>query len=255
MAKITIVVRGISLIYHKNDGLWRVLFPFDDCHTIKFKTPQNGAGVSLTIPGLKVRAKANGPTSVFKVGDRFEDFLDLTGEGVHENGLKPKGGADRPAVLLTMQNAEFSLGEPTNSDFQFIDAGVPIGPFRQVAYSGKAVIECKELVIEADGVTGFPQTFDQDGTQLVFDNICFPDPDPFESDLKLLYTIIEDAGGTGKEFTVDRPDDQKPSPFESPHTEADDFTGFGQEDNNVRPLIDEGLPCNVFKASEATLLD
>lgn len=250
--KATILINGIALFYHKGDGLWKVLFPFDKCHTVKLLTPDNGTGVSLgTGEGSQVRIKATGAASKFDIDPNFADFLDLTSDNAHSSGVKLKDDAN-PFVLLTIESAKVSVGTHTLCRFQLFDANENVGltPFRRIAYSGKAEIDSEKIEIEING--NVEHSFEHDNIVIAFDNLC-PTEDPKNpvSDLILLYDVIEDASGSGKEFTVDRHPDEKPG--------AALVTGpilglLGPVDNNPAVFL-PGLPCNVFKAGKSNLLE
>jgi hypothetical protein len=246
MAKVEIFFRGIGMIHHKDDGLWRVLFPFDDCHTVKFTSTFSEKEFSLASPGRNVRIRAVEPTSVFKIGERFDDFLDIASEVSHQDGVRIKDEEGTPFVLLTMENAEMLVGSHTYCRYQLLDKTNVLTHPKEIAYSGKAVIEAKSVVVEADGVDGFPLTFDEDA-RISFDNICLqnalhPNNQPI-SDLELLYDAIEDAAEPGKKVTIDRDPAQKPEVLKTDLN----FAGITDLDNILPGQ--KGLPCNVVKAS------
>jgi hypothetical protein len=249
MARTTIFIRGISMFYHKGDGLWKVLFPFDKCHTVKFITPNNVAGDSLGVgAGARVRIKAVNPTSKFDINPNFDHFLDITSEKAHKNGVKLKADA-KPFVLLTIESAKVSVGRDTHCKYQLFDGTTGLSSFNEIAYSGKAIIESEGIEIEINGevVDGLNQD-----AVLVFNNICdTEDPNNPVSDLILLYDVIEDASGSGKKFTIDRDPTQKPGAAAVTPSILD---AIGPKDNDPSPFF-RGLPCNVVKASKSNNLE
>jgi hypothetical protein len=240
--KATIFIKGIGMIYSEENE-WKILFPFDDCHTVKYKTSESEDAVSLAAPGRTVRIRAAQPTSVFKVGARFDDFLDITSSVAHKDGIRLKAAGELPTVLLTIENAEFSVASHTFCRYQMLSSTQVLTHPREIAYSGKAEIDAGEITVETDDGE-FQQTFNND-VIILFDNICLNPGDGTEpvSDMKLLYDVIEDASEPGKQFTIDRDPAQKPGAL----LVDPNFTGFGDLDN-VAPGK-EGLPCNVVKAS------
>lgn len=246
MANVTIFIKGIAMFYHKGDGLWKVLFPFDECHTVKLITPNNGNGDSLGIgAGATVRIKTINPTSKFDIDPNFDTFLDLTSENAHKEGVKLKTNNANPFVLLTIENAKVSVGESTRCRFQLQEGNTGLTPFTHIAYSAKATIESEKIEIEVGGsvVDDFDQT-----VIIVFDNLCpTENPNNPVSDLILLYDVIEDSSGNGNEFTIDRHPEEKPGAalITDPILSA-----MGINDNNVLPFA-PGLPCNVVKAGKS----
>ncbi|HVE55343.1 MAG TPA: hypothetical protein VNB22_00845 [Pyrinomonadaceae bacterium] len=260
MVTVRIIIRGIALAYFKQgQDIWKVLFPFDDCHLVKFKLSENEAGVPLAGTGRQIRIRAENPTSAFEIGDNFGEFLDITSKHSHQNGIKPKGSLADKSVLLSIENAKFSVFEFTRCRFQLMDDENVTIPPKVIGYSGKAEITGEKVIVEAEGVSGFPKTFDQDGL-IIFDNICprnleeqiGPDgeihmlAEDQPSDFEKLYEIVEDASEPDKKFVVDRDPTQKPGAVEAV------FTGFSFQDNVVEG--EPGLPCNIFVASVADSL-
>lgn len=240
--KATILIQGIGLIYHKDDGLWKVLFPFEECHTVKFKESFSDPGISLAGLTSQVRIKTVNPTSSFEVGD-FDDVLDLTADRAHQEGVNLK---DNPApfVLLTVENAHFTIMHSTFCRYHLIDGLGPISKLKQIAYTVKGNIECDSLIVEADGVSGFPKKFDQN-IDLIFNNECPPGSSGSVSDLRLLYDVIKDARNNDLKLTIERDPEQKPQATPT----SPILSVLSRADNNCRPG-EEGLPCNVFKATK-----
>lgn len=256
--KATIFIRGVGMVF-EDEGVWKVIFPFDECHTVKFKESDQDPGISLAAPGGgKVSIRAVEPSSSFAVGDDFDDFIDLTADKAHCEGVVLKDKPD-PFVLLSIQNARLSVGEHTFCRYHLLDGDYPVSELKEVAYSAKAEIESRQLVVEAEGVEGFPKTFDgADSIVLTFDNICPPEEDDDDetdedlqeepvSDLKLLYGIMQDARGNGKEFTIDRAEDEKPGNAPPPEPGT---PGLSQRDNDNLLPGEPGLPCNVVKGEK-----
>lgn len=250
--KATIFIRGIGMI-HEKDGAWGILFPFDDCHTVKFSTGEDDEGseaISLAPSAREVRVQAVNPESVFRAGEGFEEFLDITSNVAHKDGVKLKTDDDLPFILLKIENAEFSIASHTFCRYQLLSGSNVLTEPKAIAYSGKAEIIAESIVIDAAGVEGFPKTFDQD-IEILFDNICPPsmalisNAEPV-SDLNLLYNVVEDVTEPGKKLIIDRDPSQKPGSI----VLEPGFGGIGLGDlDNVLPG-QKGLPCNMVKATK-----
>jgi len=256
MVNVTIIIRGVGLVYpRQEEKSWKILFPFDDCHEVKFKTSETDPGIPLAKPGQKIRIHTVGePASAFAVGADFEKFLDITSPQSHRNGIKAKGNPTDNSVLVTIENAKFSVFEFTRCRMQLMNAEKVVVQPKQIGYSGRADIKGEKVTIEVEGVTGFPKTFDED-TIIYLDNICprqlsetiltadgkieFSDAGP--SDFEMLYEIIEDVITPEKKFIVDR------DPLQNPGADGLLFTGVTLEDNMVEG--EPGRPCNLFVAS------
>lgn len=256
MAKVTAFFRGSGGFYEKGDGLWRILYPFDDCHTVRFKLSEEEKGISLAAPGREIRIKVENPVSRFEIGERFDDFLDLTSEVAHKDGVKLKDAEQPEGVLILVENAKLSVGEHTSCRFQLLQSktdNILTAP-KEIAYSAKIEIEGEKIIIEADGAEDFPRSFEQGNVEIIFDNTCPPTEDEEDesnvepiSDLALLYTLIEDVNDPKKTLTIARDPAQMPGAL---IINPASFAGSRRLDN-VRPG-EKGLPCNIVKISKPT---
>jgi len=227
--------------------LWKVLFPIDDCHTVKFKSSGTNDGeVSLAKHGLATIKTAGKTGSKFEIGDNYTDFFDLTAGYSHKNGIKMRAGWQDKAVLLTIENAKFSVKERTHSRFQLKKAGKVVKDLNHIGYSGKAEIEGEEIIVEVEGLDGFPKSFTEDCT-LTFDNDCPAGNHRDTTDLVMLYEIIEDKIDAAERFTIERdPRDKAPKPAAG-HSVKSKPTSIN--DTNV-PAREPGLPCHKVQVSQ-----
>jgi hypothetical protein len=201
MAKINIIVQGIAISYHKNDGLWKILFPFGDSHLIKFKESSNDTGLSLAKPNRHIRITTENAKSRFASGDNYEDFLNLTDEYSHLNGVKLKKDWDNQAVLMSVENAKFSVHEYTEYEhFMLNDTKVTSMP-EKIGYSGKFEIESESITIHVNDHPDFPKVIDKD-CSLIFDNDCHDDKPKASGDFEMVYNVIEDAKNSEWQFNV-----------------------------------------------------
>jgi len=201
MAKITIIVQGIAISYYKNDGLWKILFPFGKSHLITFKESSTDKGITLAKSGRSIEITAENAESDFEIGANYKDFLDLTDECSHSSGVNPKKDWEDRAVLMTVENAKFSVHEYTKYK-HFILKGINVNSTpKKIGYSGKFEIESESITINVDGHPEFPKVFDSD-CMLVFDNDCHDDRPKTSGDFEMVYNVIEDVQDSAQQFTV-----------------------------------------------------
>lgn len=245
MAKITIIVQGIAISYHKNDGLWKILFPFGDFHLLKFKETSNDSGLSLAKSNRYIRITTENAESNFESGDNYKDFLDLTDEYSHLNGVKLKEDWKDQAGLMSVENAKFSVHKYTDYEhFMLKDTKVTSMP-KKIGYSGKFEIVSESITVHLDGHPDFPKVFDNDCT-LIFDNDCHDDEPKKSGDFEMVYNVIEDAQNPVRQFTV------ATVPGNSYKSIIPGTTFISQsEEVCYRDPQNRSLPCHIVKVSKA----
>jgi hypothetical protein len=248
MAKITIIVQGIAISYHKNDGLWKILFPFGDSHLIKFKETLNDNGLSLAKSNRYIRITAENAESSFAAGDNYKDFLDLTDEYSHSNGVRLKEDWEEKAVLMSVENAKFSVHKYTDYEHFMLKDTVVTSVPRKMGYSGKFEIISESITVHVDDHPEFPKVFDADCT-LIFDNDCYDDKPKTRGDFEMVYNVIEDSQNSARQFTVaavpdNRDESISPGATFIPQT----------EEAGYRDPLNKGLPCHLVKISKTESL-
>ena len=248
MAKITIIIQGIAISYHKNDGLWKILFPFGDFHMVEFKERSSSDGISLAQSGCNIRITTANAQSSFEAGDDYRDFLDLTDEYSHSSGVKLKQDWQDRAVLMSVENARFLVHKYTDYEhFMLRDTNVTSVP-KKIAYSGKFEIEAESIAVYVDDHPEFPKVFD-DVCTLVFDNDCHDDTPKTTSDFVMVYNVIEDVEDPALQFTVDT------IPSNSYERIYPGAIRASQTDKVCyRDPVNKGLPCHIVKISKSVEL-
>lgn len=215
MAEFTIFIEGIGLIHQKVDmadptkSKWKIIFPFDGCHQVKFNYPKNGVletevfGKPKTIISISVSDQ----TSKHEKGDHFGKFLDLSRNDLHGKNVVLKGNWNNHSALLEIPFARFSLKEETYSKFVAKGGGLhsPID-LSSIGYSAKVSIAGKTLTVKVTekGKVIFNESFNSDSI-LRIDNNCGGQPHTNETDLKELYRhIIKHQGNESKMFIIER---------------------------------------------------
>jgi hypothetical protein len=243
MAKITIIVQGIAMSYHKNDGLWKILFPFGDSHTIEFKENLNDNGLSLAKPNRYIRITTENAESSFAAADNYEDFLDLTDEYSHSNGVRLKEDWEEKAVLMSVENAKFSVHKYTECEHFMLKDTIVTSLPRKIGYSGKFEIISESITVHVDNHPEFPKVFDTDCT-LIFDNDCYDDKPKTRGDFEMVYNVIEDAQNSVRQFTVATVPENS---YESIRLGATFIPK--PEEACYRDPLNKGLPCHLVKIS------
>lgn len=239
MASVNIIVRGIAMTYHKDDGIWRILFPFGECHMVKFKTDEGDPGIELAEEGRRIRITTEGAKSSFGMGAGYDTFLDLTAEYSHSNGIKIKDNWNENAVLMMIESGEYSVHEYTRDEHLMARSNrVTLSP-QKIAYSSKITIEADKVIVNVDGLNDFPKVFDSDST-IIFDNDCHEGEHRKISDLEMVYNIVEDAGRADEQCVV-----AKASEKTSYDLRRGDFYG------DSRDSSEGGLPCHGIVVSKS----
>src|ERR1041384_6121142 len=116
MASVCIYFGGLGMAYKKpkgNEDRWHVLFPFDDCHSVKFSyEPQGGPSVfygHLANQGAQIEIRGNNVKSRTGSTPNFNKYVfDMTAPETHSK-VQLNENWDKKGVLLTMENAVFSV--------------------------------------------------------------------------------------------------------------------------------------------------
>jgi hypothetical protein len=243
MAKINIIIKGVAMSYQKGDGLWKVLFPFGECHKIKFKETENDPGIALAGKNRRIRITTENAESAFEIGDDYNDFLDLTADYSHANGVKMRAGWEERAVLMTIENARLSAADYTDDAHLMVRGNtVTLAP-KKIGYSYKAEIKSEKIIIEVDNHPEFPKAFNQDCT-LIFDNDCEQGEARKISDFEMVYNVVEDAATKNEQFVVAK-------------LSADMTVGIvagtkfeGEAAKKFKDSFEGGLPCHGVRISK-----
>jgi hypothetical protein len=239
MALVNIIVKGIAMSYHKGDNLWRILFPFGGCHLIKFKEGENDPGIALAEADQSIQINAENAESEFNVGDDFSHFLDLTAEYSHVNGVRMKDGWEENAVLLTIENGEYSVEEYTATEHVMVRDNIVTREPQNIAYSSKIAVRAEKVIVNVAGHPDFPKTFDTDST-IIFDNDCGEGETREISDLEMVYTVIEDADNPFEYCLVAKVPPSLRTSFR-----------VGTVYSEHRDSSETGLPCHVIIISKS----
>lgn len=246
MPKLTITIRGVALIYQKDDQ-WKILLPFGgpaNCHLVKFVR----GGVAIPVAGTKGKIYVTATSSVAgeTEGDLFENFVDLTNDDWGHSSLQMMPGWDEHTVLMTIQDGVAAQDVATHCRWGIKEGTDLKQDYDLIACSAQIVLEADDFTITIPGVDGFPLTINSDDA-FTIDNTCGQYWYDESGDLKMLYEyVIFDPTQAGREFSIERhPDDQwkgKKQP------------GILATTDN--PLLNQpGLPCNVWVASKSDGLE
>lgn len=262
MAKITILIEGIALSYQK-DNRWKILFPFDDCHNIKFSYSSGSEDQDfgpLAKANRRIEIRTTGPViSTHSVGTYYNDFIDFTANYSHKDGLEMLPDWNQYGILLTIQNALFRLFEFTNTKSVLREVSGIVDPIvfgpEIVGYSAMAHIETGEggsveLVQIDDGVETPIKSFSSDA-RLIFDNNC--DEINPNSDTEMLYQLVKGKDTDTQRFSSVRdPDDPHiAQPQFSPiQPQSQSILGIDNTENPPVASDDDSVPCHKFRASK-----
>jgi hypothetical protein len=242
MAKVNIIIKGISMIYHKDDDIWKILFPFGECHLLKFKQNENDPGLALASPNRQIEITAQNASSEFEIGESYSDFLDLTAEYSHANGVKLQSGWENRAVLMTLENAKISVDDHTENPHILLKGSTVMLEPTNIGYSAKAEIEGDEVIVNVSNHPDFPKVFDQDCT-LIFDNDCGEGETRQVSDFQMVYSVIE-IMTSEEQFTVETISKNSDLPIVA----GTKFEGEIKE--KYKDSLVDGLPCHIVKISK-----
>lgn len=117
MAVLKLNILGIALVEMRHE--WRIYLPWDDdCHSVRFKSPQHGIDVNLKQPDQRISIEVVGMGGSIprpEAGEHFDEILDITRGEIHRNGIRLIGGWNERTALLTVSGGKYSsnLGDET----------------------------------------------------------------------------------------------------------------------------------------------
>lgn len=242
MAKVKITIKGIAMSYHKDDGIWKVIFPFNadaggDCHNVRF-TVDGAATAPLAAPGRTVSITAHNPKSKFAVGKGYKEFLDLTADYSHDDGVLNWDDWKTRSVFLSMENAVFSLDEMTKSRYALELDGRTTKKSDYLGYSGIAEIEAERVDIKISDMETISITTD---AKVIFDNTCEEKTLRDNLDFQMVYFAVKDKKNPKKEFNLVR------EPADMPKKNSAGGGSVIVFDNPPEGV--PGLPCNKVRIS------
>jgi hypothetical protein len=246
MAIVNIIIKGIAMSYYKDNDIWRIIFPFGECHEAKFKVDAGDPGIPLAEAGRRITVTTENPSSSFEIDDNYYDFLDLTADYSHADGVKLKDDWDEYAVFMTAENAKLSVYEYTPSEHVLTssDNKVKFAP-AQIGYSAIVRIESEKVIIDVGEHPDFPKIFDQNCT-LFIDNDCEQGAERKFSDFDLVYNVVEDASPASERFVVRKISESLDTPI---------FVGsvYDPDDDNegTKDPFARGLPCHKVRISKS----
>lgn len=237
---VKIIIKGVAICYKKNN-LWKVLFPFDDCHTVKLNY-EHGAEKGFLGNFGRTKCKIEVTTNQTLVppsssGQFDEEILNLTSDSSNNTGktfpyithqaVKAKEGWNTRGVLLTMQNTNLDVNDSLKEDFSdslqgydiyltdkntdkridFNQAGIEIAH----SIEGKIGLDGENIItVKVDNTEIF--TTVPGGTYIfTFNNDCEGKPKPPKTnDMEMFYEVIEDANPqANRKFVIEgRPNGQ-----------------------------------------------
>lgn len=258
MTKIAIIITGIALSYQK-ENLWKVLFPFNECHKIKYRYFTDGQwshpSVPLASPNRRIEIRPTLPTTAHSIGNYYNDFIDFTGSYAHNGGLDLLDWYNH-GILLTIPNASFGIFEFINTKCVLEETTSSPNPTvfgpEIAGYSAIAHIETSpqgyvDLVQIDGGEELVLQNFSAD-TYLWFDNNC--DQDTPTSDTFMLYNLVKGKGADSRRFSSERDPADHLSPYPFPGSKSNFFDFFNTNPENSS-VASDGVPCHKFRASQS----
>jgi hypothetical protein len=244
MATVNIIIKGIALVYHKDDGLWKIMFPFGECHETKFKEGFTDSGIPLAAANRQIRIRAENPSSSFEIDDNYYDFLDLTADYSHVEGVRLKDDWEENAVFMSIENAKLSVHEYTATEHMLLSGNnVTFAP-TNIGYSAEAAINCERVVVEVDNHPLFPRVFEQSCT-LIFDNDCEQGAEREISDFDMVYNVVEDAQTAAERFVVTKVTEDRDFPIVVGTVLDEKF------DQKYKDPFAKGLPCHIVRVSKS----
>lgn len=228
---IKIIIKGLAICYHKNDGVWKIIFPFDNDHKINFnfkktRTAESSAGnigeiemsqiiteelvsrpISLAAGNREISIEAiNALSPSNPEGDGFSEFIDLTANYSHSNGVKLKDDWRSRGVLMKIPNATFFMEQSTSKEFLLIAknsaVGVDLGTIGEIVGARIVLNEGGSLALRSGDQDIIPPiNFEESADYtLIFDNDCATVNGKGKEDFSDYYNLLEDADGSGRMF-------------------------------------------------------
>jgi hypothetical protein len=243
MAIVNIIITGIAMTYHKEDGIWKVLFPFGECHEVKFKENEAASGIPLAAANRQIRITTEDAVSKFEIGKNYSSFLDLTADYSHTNGVTLKNDWEQKAVLMSIEDAKLSVHEYTKTEHLMLKANEVTFAPALIGYSAKATINSERVILEVDDHLDFPKVFEEDCT-LIFDNDCQLGDIREVSDFDMVYNVVEPIISEEERFIVSK----LPANIDYPVTVG---TLLDLPDlNDIKDPFVGGLPCHLVAVSQ-----
>jgi hypothetical protein len=254
MSTITITFRGVAIGYKKGE-VWKVLFPFNSCHTVKFLVREPDTGEETLIDnfgnaGNRIDLQAGAAVRNSSSPIHFDPNLyDLTSAKTHGSLVRANNWSDR-GVVLTLGPAEFSVvdylqdPDPYGSSPWLTD-GKQEWPIERLVHSVKATLVLEDgdsLNVISEGSTKLTTGADSDH-DLIFDNDC-PDLVANKNDMHMFYQVVEDGHDPSRRFWIKG----KGSALPSKQT-AQDIDRKKPRSNP--PNLAGGKPCLFVVASSA----
>lgn len=265
-ATVDIIMKGVGLCYRKKD-VWKVLFPFNDCHTVKFshrkddeKLEKEGSlkekcrKIDINISPARQQQTATHTTNFI---DRVLDLTHTPQQNqvqgkpakVKTHGkVKVRGGWNETSVRLSIQNAEMSvldyIQDYTDEDIVLVEdnGGKSAQNSEQkidhpLVHWLKARVTLNQnerLKITRDG-SDFLEISNPDNSSpqytLIFDNDCVA-VDHKQNDSDMFYLVIKDSDGSKRQFRITTPDQS------------------GKQTFVIPPNLRESKPCMLAYASD-----
>jgi len=253
MAKFKIIIKGIALSYIKKDNVWRLLFPFDRCHTVKLKLDEHDPGISLASPGALIDV-TTGANTLSKGGAKstYRNFLDLTADRMHDDGLVLRDDWEKSAVRMKIANALFSVYEMTKTRIAVTEDGEEKIPADYIGDTGLAEIESDELIIKVSGAKNFSMRFTAD-TTVTFYNDCDNTSEIAFTDMAMLYWVVKDKEKPRRQFSVAEEGAQRSSitPAAQPSVMPGGPQVATPDGRAERVMGVAGLPCHKVRVSDS----
>lgn len=244
MATVNIIIKGIAMTYHKKDGIWKILFPIGECHKLKFKENDNDQGIPLAEANRQIQITTQNAVSEFEINENYSDFLDLTADYSHTDGVKLRDDWSENAVLMSIENAKLSVHEYTETEHMMLkENSVTLAP-TQIGYSAQAIISGERIIVNVDNEPGFPKIFEDDCT-LIFDNDCGAGETRETSDFDLVYNVVEGTNAMGERYVVTKLDES----IDFPIFVGTSFNVAGCE--KYKDPFARGLPCHIVRISKS----
>ena len=263
---INIIIKGIGICYLKNvqgKDVFRVLFPFNECHSVKFSYETGGRTVFVGHLGKaksKIEVTATSAASnLASVTEQFRtEVFDLTAgkaELTTHPQIYPKAGLDERGVVLTIPSVSFDVrhtlryfdvNSPEKMIIYVADSdGAPDQIINDLAHSitGQILLGAGGTVsVKTDEGNIFTSRPDSACT-LIFDNDCKEvthKPDgSYKNDMEMLYELVEEPGHTTRKFFVSGREKNPTPKIEAAGT-------FLTEP----PQLVQGKPCLIVKVSD-----
>jgi hypothetical protein len=234
---VEIILKGVGICYEKKDT-WKILFPFNECHSVKFSCRKNDekltkiGHLAMANCRIDVNVSPERQNREAKRSPNFEKYvLDLTHteekkQAQDSSGKVPTHGKVRvkkdkdkkekwreKAVLLSLQNAEMSvldyIEDYTDEDILLHEVDTPNR--KPIEYSLAHWLRAKidlqpneELTVKRNNseLLKITSTADKDIVYtLTFDNDCVEVREN-QNDMDMYYQIVEDAKNPKRRFRL-----------------------------------------------------